>query len=214
MGELVRKYRVVVLGAGGVGKSALTVRFAQGRFVSDYNPTIEEEYACDVQAEGETCLLEIMDTAGAEQFTALNEVYIKVPPVSSSKDHPAYPIQRARGFVLVFSLTQESTLQDVDNIRQQIQMIKAQEGQSIPIVVVGTKMDLAREREVTRDTIKDLAARWGLPFYETSAKNNWHVTDVFHDLLGQMRRRYPDEPLKKRKEKTKSRNRIDRCIIM
>lgn len=46
--------------------------------------------------------LEIMDTAGAEQFTALNEVYIKVPPVSSSKDHPAYPIQRARGFVLVF----------------------------------------------------------------------------------------------------------------
>ncbi|KAK7678522.1 hypothetical protein QCA50_018394 [Cerrena zonata] len=198
MGELVRKYRVVVLGAGGVGKSALTVRFAQGRFVSDYNPTIEEEYACDVQAEGETCLLEIMDTAGAEQFTALNEVYIK----------------RARGFVLVFSLTQESTLQDVDNIRQQIQMIKAQEGQSIPIVVVGTKMDLAREREVTRDTIKDLAARWGLPFYETSAKNNWHVTDVFHDLLGQMRRRYPDEPLKKRKEKTKSRNRIDRCIIM
>lgn len=107
--------------------------------------------------------------------------------------------------------------------------------QSIPIVVVGTKMDLvsapflpwvivcarrlmaiekAREREVTRDTIKDLAARWGLPFYETSAKNNWHVTDVFHDLLGQMRRRYPDEPLKKRKEKTKSRNRIDRCIIM
>ena len=46
--------------------------------------------------------LDIMDTAGAEQFTALNEVYIKVPLVSSSKDHPAYPIQKARGFVLVF----------------------------------------------------------------------------------------------------------------
>ena len=74
-----------------------------------------------MQAGGETCVvrsiyslpfitlisfppiqLDIMDTAGAEQFTALNEVYIKVPLVSSSKDHPAYPIQKARGFVLVF----------------------------------------------------------------------------------------------------------------
>ncbi|CAL1715718.1 unnamed protein product [Somion occarium] len=198
MADLVYEYSVVVLGAGGVGKSALVVRYAQGQFLSDYNPTIEEQYRCDVQLEGKNCVLDIMDTAGAEQFTALNEVYIK----------------RARGFVLVFSLTQENTLQDIDNIRQQIQMIKGQEA-NIPIVVVGTKMDLAREREVTRDTIKELASKWGLPFYETSAKNNWHVTDVFHDLLDQMRRRYPDEPLKRRKQKKKTlKGPKHRCIIM
>ena len=62
--------------------------------------------------------------------------------------------------------------------------------------------------------MQSLAAKWGLPFYETSAKNNWHVTDVFQDLLGQMRLRYPNEPLRKRKSKNKPRHRIDRCLIM
>ena len=51
--------------------------------------------------------------------------------------------------------------------------------QKVPIVVVGTKSDLTAEREVQRSAIEALATRWNLPFYETSAKKNWHVNDVF-----------------------------------
>ena len=74
--------------------------------------------------------------------------------------------------------------------------------QSIPIVVVGTKLDLVNEREVPRSTIQALSNRWDLPFYETSAKRDWHVIDVFEDLVRQMRHRYPTEGGKKKSPKT------------
>ncbi|KAF5342498.1 hypothetical protein D9611_001692 [Ephemerocybe angulata] len=178
-----RTYKTVVLGAGGVGKSALTVRFVRDVFVENYDPTIEEEYRRTVTVDGQLSSLEVLDTAGAEQFTSLNEVYIK----------------SGLGFVLVFSLTQEVTLKEVDNLRKQIYRIKGGDT-SIPIVIVGTKLDLVNEREVPRSTIQSLSNSWDLPFYETSAKRNWHVGDVFEDLLRQMRARYPSEPPSPRKK--------------
>ncbi|KAF9223580.1 ras-domain-containing protein [Gyrodon lividus] len=217
MSRDVRYFNVVVLGAGGVGKSALTVRFVQDVFLENYDPTIEEAYRRVVEIDGVKtsvglCVfcwhqlqfppknifltpavqLEVLDTAGAEQFTALKELYIK----------------SGQGFVLVFSLTQEASLREVDNLRQQIYRIKGGDT-SIPIVVVGTKLDLVNEREVSRNTIQSLVARWGIPFYETSAKRNWHVSDVFQDLVKQMLARYPDEPSNKKSTRLRK-----PCIVM
>lgn len=188
-----REFSTVVLGAGGVGKSALVVRFVKHEFVEHYNPTIEEQYQAQITLDGEQFALDILDTAGAEQFNALSEVYIK------SGD----------GFIVVFSLTHEASLREVDDIRQQIYRIKGEDART-PIVVVGTKMDLANEREVTRAKIRELASLWGLPFYETSAKKNWHVSTVFEDLLHQMRKRYRDDSQHGRMKKKSKRE----CLIM
>ncbi|KAI0759567.1 ras-domain-containing protein [Trametes elegans] len=185
------RYSAVVLGAGGVGKSALVMRYGKNTFVDQYDPTIEEEYEVTVEYEGKRSYLEIVDTAGVEQFTGINESYI----------------QRGQGFVLVFSLTQEASLRDVDHIRQQIYRIKGGE-QDIPIVVVGTKMDLTGEREVSSETMQELAVSWGLPFYETSAKRGWHVNEVFNHLLVHMRKRYPNGVPKSKKR------RREQCLIM
>jgi len=94
--------------AGGVGKSALTVRFMKHTFAEGYDPTIEgdqtspvslllgpervlspETYRKSITVDGELCQLEVLDTAGAEQFTALNEFYIRVRglPFFSPLDH-------------------------------------------------------------------------------------------------------------------------------
>ncbi|KAJ6549194.1 P-loop containing nucleoside triphosphate hydrolase protein [Mycena sp. CBHHK59/15] len=169
---MAQTFNVVVLGAGGVGKSALTVRFVRDVFVENYDPTIEEQYHRPMMVDGELSSLEVLDTAGAEQFTSLNEVYIK----------------SGRGFVLVFSLTQEVSLKEW----------------------WWTKSDLVSEREVPTTTIESLASRWNLPFYETSAKRNWHINDVFEDLLKQMRLRYPPEAARKQKKKQQK----GPCIIM
>ena len=59
-----REYKIVVLGSGGVGKSALTVQFVQGIFVEKYDPTIEDSYRKQVEVDGQKCMLEILDTAG------------------------------------------------------------------------------------------------------------------------------------------------------
>ncbi|KAI0346320.1 ras-domain-containing protein [Trametopsis cervina] len=183
-----REYGIVILGAGGVGKSALTARFVTNEFPEHYNPTIEEQYRREIEVDGEVMALEILDTAGAEQFTALNEIYIT----------------SGTGFLLVFSLTEEASLRNLEDIRQQIIHIKSKET-DIPIVIVGTKMDLYTEREVNRQAIQEFADRWNVHFFETSAKKNWHVQDVFEDLTRQMRKRYPTPPKKRRKKD---------CIIM
>ncbi|KXN84558.1 Ras-related protein Rap-1 [Leucoagaricus sp. SymC.cos] len=199
-----QQFNVVVLGAGGVGKSALTgmsrvssseiffifllaVRFIRDEFLEHYDPTIEEEYRRPLMVDGEVTSLEVLDTSGAEQFTSLHEVYIK----------------SGLGFILVFSLTQETSLKEVDYLRKQIFRIKGNDA-TVPIVVAGTKLDLVNEREVQRNTIQSLASSWNLPFYETSAKRNWHVNDVFEDLVRKMRKRYPS--IKKKNNRS--------CVIM
>ena len=44
-----QEYKLVVLGTGGVGKSALTVQFVQNIFVERYDPTIEDSYRKQVR---------------------------------------------------------------------------------------------------------------------------------------------------------------------
>jgi Ras-related protein Rap-1B len=78
-----REFKIVVLGSGGVGKSALTVQFVQGIFVEKYDPTIEDSYRKQVEVDGQQCMLEILDTAGTEQFTAMRDLYMKNGQVSA-----------------------------------------------------------------------------------------------------------------------------------
>jgi len=195
-----REFNAVILGAGGVGKSALTVRFMLNEFVENYDPTIQEEYRKMMTVDGQQTLLEILDTAGAEQFTALNELCITA----------------GRGFILVFSLTLEASLREVTSLRQQILRIKG-ENSRVPMVLVGTKLDLTSEREVSRSHIEDLTERWKIPVYETSAKRDWDVSKAFEDLVRQMLRYYPvdDRPKKKGRKGRRDRiRRISPCTIM
>ena len=88
-----RDYKIVVLGAGGVGKSSITVQFVQGVYVESYDPTIEDSYRKQIEVDGRACDLEILDTAGVAQFTAMRELYIK----------------SGKGFLLVYSVTDENS---------------------------------------------------------------------------------------------------------
>jgi len=112
-----KDYKIVVLGSGGVGKSALTVQFVQNIFVEKYDPTIEDSYRKQVEVDGTQCMLEILDTAGTEQFTAMRDLYMK----------------NGQGFALVYSITSQSTLQDLQEIREQILRVK--DTDDVPLVL-------------------------------------------------------------------------------
>ena len=68
-------------GAGGVGKSALSVRFVQGVFVESYDPTIEDTYLKQIEYKDNSYVLEIIDTAGTEQFVSMRNLYMKAGEV-------------------------------------------------------------------------------------------------------------------------------------
>ncbi|KAK3825718.1 MAG: small GTPase superfamily [Benniella sp.] len=161
-----REYKLVVLGSGGVGKSALTVQFVQSVFVDRYDPTIEDSYRKQVEVDGQQCMLEILDTAGTEQFTAMRDLYMK----------------NGQGFILVFSIIAAQTFDELLELHKQIQRVK--DCDTVPIVLVGNKCDLDADRTVSRERGDTLSARWGsVPFYETSARTRINVDEVFYELV-------------------------------
>ncbi|XP_037990434.1 ras-related protein Rap-2a isoform X3 [Motacilla alba alba] len=107
-GGRMREYKVVVLGSGGVGKSALTVQFVTGTFIEKYDPTIEDFYRKEIEVDASPSVLEILDTAGTEQFASMRDLYIK----------------NGQGFILVYSLVNQQSFQDIRPMRDQIIRVK------------------------------------------------------------------------------------------
>lgn len=115
---------MVVVGAGGVGKSALTIQLIQNHFVDEYDPTIEDSYRKQVVIDGETCLLDILDTAGQEEYSAMRDQYMRT----------------GEGFLLVFAVNSAKSFEDIGTYREQIKRVK--DAEEVPMVLVGNKCDL------------------------------------------------------------------------
>ena len=90
-----REFKVVILGSGGVGKSAITMKFVTGNFMEKYDPTIEDFYRKEIEIDQAPAMLEILDTAGTEQFASMRDLYIK----------------NGQGFIIVYSITSLQTFQ-------------------------------------------------------------------------------------------------------
>ncbi|VDO03367.1 unnamed protein product [Rodentolepis nana] len=180
-----REYKLVVLGSGGVGKSALTVQFVQGIFVEKYDPTIEDSYRKKVEIDNQQCILEVLDTAGTEQFTAMRDLYMK----------------NGQGFVLTYSITSLPSLYDLEDLREHI--IRVKDTDNVPIVLVGNKCDLEDERAVGKDEGQNFAQKWKCTFMECSAKSNIHVSDVFEDLVRQINKHTPPPKFKSKDNSSK-----------
>ncbi|KAK2154316.1 hypothetical protein LSH36_271g05004 [Paralvinella palmiformis] len=163
-----KEYKVVVLGSGGVGKSALTVKFVSGTFMEKYDPTIEDFYRKEIEVDGAPSVLEILDTAGTEQFASMRDLYIK----------------NGQGFVVVYSITSIQTFQDIKTMKEQIVRVKGTD--KVPMLLVGNKNDLEHQREVRAQDGAALAQQWSCPFIEASAKNTHNVNEVFIEIVREM----------------------------
>ncbi len=159
------EFCVVVLGSGGVGKSALTIRFTQGDFVEDYNPTIEDSYRRQVDVDGTVGLLEILDTAGQEEFSAMQDQWMV----------------DGDGFLVVYAINNRQSFEDVAPFRDKI--MRCKENDAIPVILVGNKCDLGDEREVDEQEGEELAKSWGAAFVETSAKTMINADEPFIDAV-------------------------------
>eukprot|EP00768_Dysnectes_brevis_P006425 gnl/Dysnectes_brevis/505_a559_6895.p1 GENE.gnl/Dysnectes_brevis/505_a559_6895~~gnl/Dysnectes_brevis/505_a559_6895.p1 ORF type:complete len:202 (-),score=14.57 gnl/Dysnectes_brevis/505_a559_6895:65-634(-) len=171
----VKEHKIVVVGSGSVGKSALTIQFVQKQFVPYYDPTIEDSYQKPCTIEDVTCMLNILDTAGQQEFISMREQYL----------------QSGEGFLLVYAITVHNTFEEIASLRDHILRVK--DAESAPMVIVGNKCDLEKDREVQTDDGKALAKNYGVPFFETSAKDRINVTECFHELVREIWRAEPKD---------------------
>ncbi|MHA2020674.1 MAG: Rab family GTPase [Candidatus Thorarchaeota archaeon] len=161
-------FKVVVLGEGAVGKTAIVTRFSHGFFRTDYKTTIGSQFAVkNIDVIGtdqvhQVVKLQIWDVAGQSRFQILRPMYYR----GSNGGLLVYDVSRRRTFML---------LQEwLDELHRAIQ-------KEIPLVLVANKTDLP-DRVVEPSEGREFADSHGMPYIESSAKTGEGVIDIFEQL--------------------------------
>jgi GTPase KRas protein len=181
-------FHLSVLGSGGVGKSALTLRFVKDYFVRDWDPTIEDAYRKTLSVQNQVCHLEILDTAGQDDFESLRAQWMM------DKD----------GYVFVYSMDSRMSLHELQpffELHLQINETNTMRSHRPhpphrsmpPIVMVANKKDLVAQDpsrcQVSSDEGRRIARSYGAIYMETSALTGQNVNAAFEQLVIEARRK-------------------------
>jgi GTPase KRas len=133
------------------------------------NPSADS-YRKQCMIDDEVALLDVLDTAGQEEYSAMREQYMRT----------------GEGFLLVYSISSRQSFEEIQTFEQQILRVKDKD--YFPIILVGNKCDLEGERQVSREEGAALAKSFNCKFIETSAKSRVNVDNAFYDLVREIRR--------------------------
>jgi small GTP-binding protein len=165
---MTREYRlkIVMLGDGAVGKTALTIRFTGGGFEADYKRTIGADFALkEIEIKdldtNVTCI--VWDLAGQPRFESVRQGFYR----------------GARGGLLVYDVTRRRTFLNVDNWKNEC---FANLGNPIPLIVVANKVDLDGSRVVSREEGEEYAKKHSYLYVESSALTGQNVEEAYDTL--------------------------------
>ena len=159
-------YKVLLLGDTTVGKTCFLLKYTDKTFQEVHMSTIGLDYRLKTMTlkSGKVIKLQIWDTAGQDRFRAITKNYYK----------------GAHGIILIYDVT---SLQTYENVKTWINQIREDAPANVVIYIAGNKIDMEEERKVKTEEGKKLADEFGLPFYETSAKNDININETFENLV-------------------------------
>jgi len=161
-------FKIVVLGEGAVGKTAIVTRFSHGFFRTDYKTTIGSQFAVKnveiIKSEREkvTVKLQIWDVAGQSRFQILRPMYYR----GSSGGLLVYDVTRRRTFIV---------------LQEWLEELHKALGKDIPLILVANKTDLP-DRVVEPSEGREFADSRNMPYVESSAKTGEGIIDIFEQL--------------------------------
>jgi len=161
---------LALFGGGGVGKSCCAIRLLNDQFLDYYDPTIEDAFRKQLTVDGEPFMLNLIDTAGQEEFITFVEKWVK----------------KSDGFMLVYSIADRASLDE--SIPKFVDEIKRVKEKDFPLVIIGNKKDLENERKVTPEEGLSVANEYKCPFFETSAQSGENIEKAFHELIREVRK--------------------------
>ena len=153
-------FKLLIIGESGVGKTCLLLRYTEDSFTANHLTTIGIDFKIKIiNLNGQHIKLQIWDTAGQERFRTITKTYYK----------------GAHGIILTYDVTDQNSFK---NIRNWIKQIEANAQTTVKKVLVGNKCDKP-DRVVAEEEGKKLANDFNMSFFETSAKTNHNVNEVF-----------------------------------
>lgn len=160
--------KVIILGDSGVGKTSLMNQYVNKKFSNAYKATIGADFLTkEVQVDDRLVTMQIWDTAGQERFQSLGVAFYR----------------GADCCVLVYDVNTAKTFENLDNWRDEF-LVQAcpQDPENFPFVVLGNKVDVdsGNSRVVQEKKAKHwCSAKGGIPYFETSAKEDFNVDNAF-----------------------------------
>ena len=162
------KFKVVVVGDSGVGKTNLIKRFINDTYNKDSKATVGVEFLSKTYLiNQEVFKIEIWDTAGQERYKSITAAYYK----------------GAKGAMIVYDVTNQTSFDNVDNWANEI---KEKAARNINLMIVGNKTDLTDKIVVTSEVATEKAKALEIPIMETSALDSTNVKEAFYQLLREM----------------------------
>jgi small GTP-binding protein len=156
------KFKITLFGPGGVGKTSLLLRYIKDYFSDELKKTIGSNFLIkDVDLDGKNVRLLLWDIGGQPQFHKLRTIYFK----------------GSNAALGVFDLSSSQTLLKIPGW---VSSIKKTVKKTIPMLLLGNKVDL--DREVDREEAEDLAKRLNCVYMETSAKTGENVDVAFEKI--------------------------------
>ena len=156
---------ITVIGDERTGKSNIVSRFIEGSYLEKYKPTIGAEIKIrTIKFDDIFVKLNIWDSGGYLEFRNIVKSYFR----------------RQNGALVVFDVTKRETF---ENVPQWIEEFKGLALEGHKMIIVGNKKDLSGEREVTREEGQLMSDRYGVPYFETSAKDGSCIDLVFKKIL-------------------------------
>ncbi|XP_074012464.1 ras-like protein family member 12 isoform X1 [Numenius arquata] len=163
---------VAILGCRGAGKSALTVKFLTKRFISEYDPNLEDTYSSEELVDQQPVLLKVMDTAD-QDGPGNCERYLRW----------------ASAFLVVYSIEDRKSFDGCQSYLEVLALHARGCQRRCPVLLVGNKLDMEQYRQVPAAEGMSLASRFGCLFYEVSACQDFAgVQHVFHEAVREVRR--------------------------
>jgi Ras-related protein Rab-11A len=162
------KFKLIIVGDSGVGKTNLINRFAANQFNINSKSTIGVEFVYKtLKINNDIIKVEIWDTAGQERYKAITSAYYK----------------GAKGAIIVYDITSEESF---NNIEMWIQEVRAKALNNLQIMIIGNKSDLSKYRKVSLDKGVEKAKILDVHFFEASALDQTNVNEAFKCLIKEM----------------------------
>ena len=155
-------YKLIVIGDSGVGKSCLTNKATKNTFEETYNATVGFEFfSFNIKINEKILKLQIWDTCGQELYRSLITNFYRNASLA----------------VMVYAINNKDSFDNIDIWYKELRMHSNPDAK---VFLIGNKIDLENERQVSYDQGKEYANDNKLNlFMESSAKTGINAQEIF-----------------------------------